>query len=121
MSLTVLEIRRRDYGALSARSARMIGGLLTAEDDIVAVWISSDSDQALRNVPRLQVALEAPEMIQPIVIRLSKQHRLPIAAFALGGKSPYVVPNEVSEMLGIGNLPNDSVAIAILKRPDEGT
>lgn len=52
---------------------------------------------------------------------MRKQHRLAIVAFALGGKSPYVVPNEVSEMLGIGNLPNDSVAIAILKRPDDGT
>lgn len=98
----------------------MIGALLTAEDDIVAVWISSDSDQALRNVPRLQVALEAPELIQPIVARLSKQHRLAIAAFALGGKNLYVVPNEVSEMLGIGIVPNDSAAIAILKRPNEG-
>lgn len=65
----MLEIGRPDYGALSARNARILGGLLTTEDEIVAVWISSDSDQALRNVPRLQVALEAPELTQPIVIR----------------------------------------------------
>lgn len=123
MSVVVIEVERADASHPNTGQANNVGRVLAAEREVLAVWLVNDGAPESSAVLRLQFAVEADHSsvggrrIWPTVERIQAECGLKLALLHFARERPDVVPQVLTDFLGLDVTPNRSALVSVLKKP----